>query len=209
MDHHNETDSHTNQIHMKTPSPERPPQLKRSTCSSECGHGYESNEDEGGGGTSDEETLFDPEDEGGGGTSDEETLFDSGDEGSTAGSAQYGASGDFENEVQADSTGGDPSPHAIESEDSLSNSYTPEEMSESLIVEPGASEDQSSMASSVRSIRSRSSEPGLLYWITGITPQLEFGYYFLELPYYFLELPLRLSPQREHCRGDTASQLVT
>jgi hypothetical protein len=94
------------------------------------------------------------------------------------------------------------SPRAIEAEDYLSNSYTLGEMSESLIVEPCASDGQSSMSSSVGSIRSKLSEPGSLYWITGITAPLGFRYY-------FLHMPLRLSPQREHCRGDIASQLVS
>jgi hypothetical protein len=76
-------------------------------------------------------------------------------------------------------------------------------MSGSLIVEPCVTADNSPVPSAGGSARSRSPDPGVLYWITSMpiaTP--------LPLEYHFLQTPLRLSPQYEHCRGDPASHLV-
>jgi hypothetical protein len=73
--------------------------------------------------------------------------------------------------------------------------------SASMQVEPCVTTDHSPEASTSGSARNGSRE--ISYWIPGLpgTTQLPFAYY-------FLDSPLRLSPQYEHCRGDSTSHLV-
>jgi hypothetical protein len=185
---HDDPNSPLNQPSLDRPSSDRPPQFNWRNCGYDCGEGCEkASENEGGGGVSDGETAVD---------ADEDQSSMTGLQDEDIRTAQD------TDDATTDSSNLDP----MDCVDTVVYGQPPEghtTMSGSLIVEPCVTADNSPVPSASGSARSRSPDPGVLYWITSMpiaTP--------LPLEYHFLQTPLRLSPQYEHCRGDPASHLV-
>ncbi|KAF1840046.1 uncharacterized protein K460DRAFT_421702 [Cucurbitaria berberidis CBS 394.84] len=204
MFHHHEPNDPTNQPRPQAVSPDRPPQWKRMNCGYRCGWGCEEpGEDESDGGGSDDETVSTLVD-----TDDEESPMIELPNEEVENHEAYQQAGLLLHESLDDGdTGvvvlvsGSPS----ECEDCSIHSHSPQDYdgrSESLEVEPCATGDHSTVASSGGSAGNRSPVPGFDYIMMGI-PMTRFP-----PAYYFLETPLRLSPQDEHCRGHTFSPMV-
>ncbi|OWY43769.1 hypothetical protein AA0119_g7218 [Alternaria tenuissima] len=186
---HDDLNSPSHQPSVVSPCSDRPPQFNWRNCGYDCGEGCEKpSEDEGGAGVSDEETAVDADE-------DQSSMTESQDE-------DVGMAHDIN-----DSTTGSSDQDPTDCINTVVYGQPPEG---SLIVEPCVTADHSPFAhspvtSTGGSTRSRSPDPGILYWISSMsfaTP-LPIG-----IEYHFLQTPLRLSPQYEHCRGDPASHLV-
>jgi hypothetical protein len=176
MYEHDDPNNIPHQPALDSPSSDRPPQFNWRNCGYDCGEGCEkASEDDGGGGVSDDETAVD--------TDEERYLMTT---------AQEEGTRVFQDvdDAATESSGLDQTDYAA--------------MSDSMVVEPCVTTDHSPAASAGGSARSRSPDPGVLYWVTHSMPVATP----LPIEYFFLQTPLRLSPQYEHCRGDPASHLV-
>ncbi|KAF2847894.1 hypothetical protein T440DRAFT_184660 [Plenodomus tracheiphilus IPT5] len=173
-------------------SPDRPPQLK--LCGFRCGYGCEEpTDDDGDGGGSDqgsEATYVESNNQGdmrlemNGRDNDQSEIF--GQERTNALLLQSGSEDQHHSELvnhpDEDAAG----------------------MASSLEVRSCPSSDHSREMSAHGSVRMMTPGPGIGVWAED---RLEHVNRF-PLEYYFLQTPLRLSPQYEHCRGDSLSHFI-
>jgi hypothetical protein len=186
---HDNPNSPSHDAYLNTPSRNRPAQFNWRNCAFDCRFGCK-------------KTGEDDGDGGGEGGSDDETAVESEVEHPAIESRSEDIEGDDERSVGFSDA--DMSSVAVDGFTSpMDSSECLYDMSGSMQVEPCATTDHSPEASTSGSARNGSRDPGIPYWITGLPAATQ-----LPFAYYFLESPLRLSPQYEHCRGDSASHLV-
>ncbi|KAI4707664.1 hypothetical protein J4E89_007769 [Alternaria sp. Ai002NY15] len=177
---HDDPNNPSHQPALDSPSSDRPPQFKWRNCGYDCGEGCEKvSDDEGGGRVSDDETAVDADEE------------------------PYLMTASHDEDIRVFQDADDATTHSSDL-DPTEMFQDCAAMSDSMVVEPCATIDHSPVASAGGSARSRSPDPGVLYWVAHSMPVATP----LPIEYFFLQSPLRLSPQYEHCRGDPASHLV-
>ncbi|KAI8939963.1 hypothetical protein NX059_003688 [Plenodomus lindquistii] len=193
MDRHSDTNHTENLLGRGPTSPDRPPQLK--LCGFRCGYGCEEPAD----------------DDGGGGESDagsEATYVESNNEGEPRLQTHYGGRpncgrlGEARTDVVVSERTGSEDEHLRElSEDSGEDGSG---IASSMEVRSSASSDRSRAASAQGTVRMLTPGPGIGDWTNDPLRRVNR----FPLAYYFLQTPLRLSPQYEHCRGDSLSHLI-